>query len=277
VGRRDVLTPEVRRLDEDGKVGAVALRAGKRVGRLLGALREDDIRGRHAWSSLGDHEVGTGEEPALYRRLYEAAGAAWVAAGYLDHYVVVPADREMLDAWYSLSFAQQQVHASLPLTPRSRPDPRDFTLRLGGPEDIELAMALAYVIYDHQATGPTWAGVPAPDEDETRAAYEEYLAQPTVTYFIAERDGTPLGHVALEDEGDGIVYLSVAATVPEERGSGVGTALTDLALGWAHEQGYRTCVTDWRSANLSSSRFWTRKGFRPTAYRLVRSIRLSGR
>jgi GNAT superfamily N-acetyltransferase len=266
----------IRRVEEDGKLGAEALRGGERVGRLLAVLQEDDLRGRHAWSALDDHGLARDEQAIVYRELYSVAGSAWVDAEFLDHYVVVPAERDVLDAWYSLSFAQQQVHGARALEPVARPEPTGFTLRRGGPDDIELAMALAYVIYDYQARAPTWAGVPAPDEAETRFSYAEYLALPTVTYFLAERDGVPLGHLALEDQGDGVVYLSVAATVPEERGSGVGTALTNLALGWAYDNGSGTCITDWRSANLLSSRFWTRKGFRPTPYRLFRSIRRSG-
>jgi hypothetical protein len=37
---------------------------------------------------------------------------------------------------------------------------------------------------------------------------------------------------------------------------------------WARGRG----MTDWRSTNLLSSRFWPRQGFRPAAYRLVRRV-----
>jgi GNAT superfamily N-acetyltransferase len=268
---------ELRRIAENGKAGAEAVRGGTRVGRLVAALEDDDVRGRHAWSALGDHELADGEEQELYRELYAVAAEAWVEDGYLDHYVVVAAEQDLLAVWYGLSFAQQQVHGLLALEPASVASPHGFTVRLGGVEDLEIAMALAFVIFDHQAGPPTWAGAPAPPEDEVRVSYTEHLADPTVTYFVAERDGEPLGHLILERRSDTEVELSVAAAVPEARGLGVGTALTDLALAWAYEQGFRTCVTDWRSANLLSSRFWTGRGFRPTAYRLFRSVRLSPR
>lgn len=268
---------ELRPLAEEGKVGAEAVRDGARVGRLVAALLENDVRGRHAWVALEDHGLGPGESPELYRDLYAAAGPEWVAANYLDHYVVVPAEREVLDAWYSLSFAQQQVHGELALGPGAPPEPEGFTVRRGSVADLDAAMALAYTIFDHQAQAPTWAGAPAPPEDEARASYAEYLATPSVAYFLAERDGEPLGHLALERESDSRVYLEIAATVPEARGLGVGTALTDLGLAWAYEEGFRTCATDWRAANLLSARFWTRRGFRPTAYRLFRSITLTPR
>jgi GNAT superfamily N-acetyltransferase len=268
---------ELRRLEDDGKSGAEAVRDGHRVGRLLAALQEDDVRGLHAWSSLGDHDLAQGEDPALYRELYAVAGASWVEAGYLEHYVVVPADEEVLRAWYSLSFAQQQVHAARALEAITASEPEGFSIRQAGPADIDAVMMLAFTIFDHQAEAPTWAGASAPPEDEARASYLEYLADPGVTYFLAERNGTPLGHLALERESDSTVYLSIAATVPEARGLGVGTVLTQTALARAHEQGCATCVTDWRSANLLSARFWPSQGFRPTAYRLYRSIRLTPR
>jgi GNAT superfamily N-acetyltransferase len=263
---------ELRLLVEEGKSGAEAVRAGNRVGRLVAALGESEVRGRHAWAALGDHELAAKESPELYRDLYASAGLAWVEAGYRDHYVVVGTEPDELAVWYGLSFAQQQVHGALALTRAATPAPDGFTVRLGGVDDLEIAMALAFVIFDHQAGPPTWAGVPAPTEEEVRVSYREYLAGSAVTYFVAERAGVPLGHLILEHVSDEEVELTVAATVPEARGLGVGSALTDLALGWAHEHGYRTCSTDWRSANLLSARFWTRRGFRPTAYRLFRSI-----
>jgi GNAT superfamily N-acetyltransferase len=268
---------EIQPLAEEGKVGAEAVRDGARVGRLVARLAESEVRGRHAWSALEDHEVGDGESPDLYRELYAAAAPAWVGGGYLDHYVVVPAERDVLDAWYSLSFAQQQVHGELELGPLAPAEPEGFTVRRAGPEDIDAAMALAFTIFDHQAEGPTWAGAPAPTDDEARGSYAEYLADPGVTYFLAEREGEPLGHLALEHESDSTVYLAIAATVPEARGLGVGKTLTEIGLAWAREAGYSICVTDWRAANLLSARFWPNRGFRPTAYRLYRSITLTPR
>lgn len=265
------------RVEDDGKVGAEAVRDGAFAGRLVAALSESDVRGRHAWSALQDHGIAAGEDPSLYRELYSVAAAAWVEAGYLDHYVVVPASEEVLVAWYSLSFAQQQVHGRRALQQEAVPEPEGFSLRIGSPADLDIAMDLAYVIFDHQASAPTWAGAPAPPEEEARASYAEYLAEDGVTYFVAERDGEPLGHLILERAGEEETELTIAATAPGARGLGVGTALTRYALAWAWEQGYRACITDWRSANLLAGRFWPSMGFEPTAYRLFRSVVLTPR
>ena len=60
--------------------------------------------------------------------------------------------------------------------------------------------------------------------------------------------------------------------MPEARGLGVGKALTVHALRWAREQGHERAKADWRVANLLASRFWPNRGFRPTAYRMVRYL-----
>jgi GNAT superfamily N-acetyltransferase len=271
------LALDLRRFAVDGKVGSEAARDGEFAGRLVAILGESDVRGRHAWSGLDDHGIAAGEDPSLYRELYGVAAETWVDAGYLDHYVVVPAADDVLAAWYSLSFAQQQVHGRRILRQEAAPEPEGFTLRIGGPEDIDLAMELAFVIFDHQASAPTWAGAPAPPEEEARASYADYLAEDGVAYFVAERGGEPLGHLILERTGQDETELTIAATVPAARGLGVGTALARYALAWAWEQGYRACITDWRSANLLAGRFWPSMGFEPTAYRLFRSIVLTPR
>src|SRR4029079_6074440 len=121
-------------------------------------LQENDVRGRHAWSSLDDHELADGEEPSLYRQLYAVAAEAWVEVGYLDHYVGVPAEDEVLAAWYGLSFAQQQVHGRRALEPVEVPDPEGFTVRIGGQDGLGLALQHDLVMFGQQASASSQAG-----------------------------------------------------------------------------------------------------------------------
>ena len=125
-------------------------------------------------------------------------------------------------------------------------------------------------------TGPDRSagrGVPRRLEDDARRA-------PACAYFVAELDGRVVGHLLLEPEEPdlarppGSIYLAVAATLPEARGLGAGVALTDAALAWAADAGYTTVQTDWRVANLESSRFWPRRGFRETFYRIARRVNI---
>ena len=43
---------------------------------------------------------------------YAVAAAAWVDAGRANHHVLVPAtDEDLVEAWFSLDFGQQHLHA----------------------------------------------------------------------------------------------------------------------------------------------------------------------
>ena len=70
----------------------------------------------------------------------------------------------------------------------------------------------------------------------------------------------------------GSCHLAWAATLPSVRGTGAGLALMQAADAWAHSAGHTVMTIDWRVANLLASRFWLRRGFRPTFLRLSRSI-----
>jgi GNAT superfamily N-acetyltransferase len=252
--------------------GAEAWQNGEVAGRLVGALRDEELRGRHVWSRLEDHSAA---EPELYRDLYGVAGAVWLEQGAKSHYVVVPAAEPVLWAWLGLSFAIEQVHAERPLADVSEPSPpQGFTIRQGGPDDLDAATRLAPVITEHQIQPPVWSGLVRPSDEQFRENMREALADPEATWFLAERDGEPLGGLLLWADPGEPISLDVAATLPEARGLGVGTALTANALWWARTQGHERMKTDWRIANLLASRFWPRRGFEPTAYRMVRYVQV---
>jgi len=71
---------------------------------------------------------------------------------------------------------------------------------------------------------------------------------------------------------DGQPYIGPTATVPAARGRGVGHALVDAALTWAHDHGYQWVSVDFETANPLSRPFWLDAGFRPTGYGLFRVI-----
>ena len=97
--------------------------------------------------------------------------------------------------------------------------------------------------------------------------------------FVAEREGRPVGHAILFRRPTGDlrvpdvnIDLAHAATILHARRTGVALALTGHVLTWAYEHGFRSMTTDWRSVNLLSSRYWPRRGFRPTYFRLYRRV-----
>lgn len=262
---------------EGALLGARARRDGEAVGYLFGEIQETELRGRHCWVARDGLGLAPGESPELYRDLYAAAGAAWMEEGANDHYVLASADTDVREAWLGLSFAIQQVHAARRIGAEPVPEQPTggVTIRRGGPDDIGAALELQDLIFRHLQQPPCWAGGIPATPAKAFESWTEVLADPRAGWFLAERAGEPVGHLLMDHVDDAVTELAVAATRPDVRGTGLGVALTAHGLRWAAERGYRTCVTDWRAANIVSSRFWPRRGFAPTHLRMVRYVRPS--
>ena len=144
-------------------------------------------------------------------------------------------------------------------------------------------IAISPLLAAHQALAPVFGGIHDEDPDELRSEIVGDIATPATGCLVAEVDDRVVGnfvvvpverssaHVGLGRPG-GAAHLGFAATRPEVRGTGTGLALTEASFRWARSRGYEVMVTDWRATNLLSSRFWPRRGFRPTFYRLFRAL-----
>jgi GNAT superfamily N-acetyltransferase len=270
----DFRTQVARELAADGASGAVSLRSGEIDGYVLGKRQEDPI-GPHIRIDLAG---SASREPERMRDLYAAAARPWVDAGLTRHFAFVPAMEELVAPWHRLSFGTSAALAARPAD-RQEPSTSDVTVRLSTPADIRAAAGLDRLLYQHLETAPSFSGLKVQDLDWFVDDWRTTWDDPKFTHFIAERAGRPVGHLLLyrRPAGDlrvpeASIDLADAATLPEVRGSGVGLALTAYAIEWARASGYRTIITDWRMTNLAASRFWPARGFRPTFYRLYRSI-----
>jgi GNAT superfamily N-acetyltransferase len=161
-------------------------------------------------------------------------------------------------------------------------DAVDFggTIRTSTPDDLRTLAELERALWELQVEPPSYSDVALPSIEEHEEGWSD-LWDGSGRYwsFVAERDGRPVGGIVMYRRPTGDlrvpennVDLAFAATWPDVRGSGAGLALTAHVLGWAHERGFRSVTTDWRSVNLFSSRFWPRRGFRPTHLRLYRAV-----
>jgi ribosomal protein S18 acetylase RimI-like enzyme len=264
---------EIVPVTEGDKSGAEALRDGERIAHLVGALGEAPSRGKHAWVGLDDHSLAPGEAPDLLADVYAAAGAPWVADGYLTHIVEVPAAGPLAQLFFALGFGQEQVHASAPVRVEEPSTPESATVRRAQPADIELLLDVVGAIGEHQVGPPVWSGLPAPRREELRDDWVEFLEDETAVILLAERDGAALGYAAFyPGERPGVAHLPVAATRGDARGAGLGVALVEHALHQAQLAGFEAVELDWRSTNLLASRFWPRRGFTPTHLRLRRDV-----
>jgi GNAT superfamily N-acetyltransferase len=98
-------------------------------------------------------------------------------------------------------------------------------------------------------------------------------------HLVATLDGHDVGLLTVELTSpvprlcpDGQPYIGPTATLPGARGRGVGHALVDAALTWAHAHGYQWISVDFDTANPLSRPFWLRAGFHPTGYGVLRLI-----
>jgi GNAT superfamily N-acetyltransferase len=266
----------------EGASGAVVLTDDEIVGYLFGAPREEAVWGANVWVEFAGHAV---QDAEVARDLYAAAAEVWVAEGRTRHYALVPASHDRLvDAWFRVGFGAQHAMGIREVSePAALRPPAGVTIRSGRSEDVEAAEALGSALNRHQSLSPVFSSFGVEDPESYREEWLEEVADPEAAVLVAERDGRLVSlftvapveysttHTGLS-RPERACILGYAATLPDERGTGVGVALTEAAHAWARERGYPTIVTDWRVTNLLSSRFWPRRGFRTTFLRLYRSI-----
>jgi GNAT superfamily N-acetyltransferase len=261
--------------EREDATGVVALDGAEVTGFLLGKRREDPL-GPHVWSHVAGHAV---REPELVRDLYAVAAEQWVEDGLTRHFVFVPAARELVEPWLRLSFGMSAALAARETAPAEPTEATGVVVRPSTPEETPVAAAYDRELHLHLERSPSFSGLTTADDQEYLDDWRNLHEEPEYTHFVAEHDGRIVGHLLLyrRPEGDlrvppQSIDLANALTEPSARGLGAGLALTEHAIGWAYEHGYRTMITDWRMTNLLASRFWPRRGFRETFLRLYRSV-----
>jgi ribosomal protein S18 acetylase RimI-like enzyme len=273
---------EMRVLLERGATGVAGSRDGRLVGYLLGTRLADDVWGPNVWVGPAAHAAVDAED---VRDLYAEAAARWVDEGRTAHYALVPAsDAALVDAWFRLGFGQQHALGVRELDAVDDPAPPDaVVVRPAAADDLEALVALGPLLPDHQARSPVFARGFDQTDEELRSEIAADLANDRFGLLVAEVDGRVVSSFFLVPTQESGVHsglarvpeallLAWAATKPEARGTGAGLALMAASFAWARERGYEAMVVDWRVTNLLSSRFWTRRGFRPTFLRLHRLL-----
>jgi GNAT superfamily N-acetyltransferase len=268
-----------RQWERERSSGAIALRDGTAAGYLIGAPASNDNRGGTRISA--DIAGHASAEPELARDLFAAAAERWHGDGQDRFAVVVPAhDAALVDAWFRVGFGLQFATAVREATAESPVD-ADVSIRPGTPDDLVHLARFDRELWLHQTRSPSFSGLDVPElagfEDDWRE--DTFDSPDTFWPFLVERAGDVIGEALLYRRPTGDlrvpeenVDLAHAVVDPAARGSGAGLALTAFVLGWAHEHGFRSITTDWRSVNLLSSRFWPNRGWRPTYLRLYRAV-----
>lgn len=88
----------------------------------------------------------------------------------------------------------------------------------------------------------------------------EGILEDRTRYWVACKDSEFIGAIGLE-LGTQCALLRSAVVVPTERGRGLGRALTELALHWACENGYRAVYC----FSTDAGSYWVERGFEQCA------------
>lgn len=263
--------------------GMVMVEQGKLSGFLLGAYAENPFFGKHIWVPFGGMGLEDLEKTDKLRGLYAAAGKIWVQEGVLNHYVVCPALSGWMEAFFSLSFGKEHAyaHTSVKEERQEAVVPEGIVIREVVPQDADQLFARAHWIAAHLNREPVWEPVPDEHLKSLRPSYAALADEEDSTTWVALDGEDIVAWVVIDAEDVGEEYLmgtpeishfAVAATHPEYRARGIGRALFLHVLNVAHQQGYHSITTDWRTTNLEADRYWPTYGFEPFAYRLIRRV-----
>jgi GNAT superfamily N-acetyltransferase len=283
--RAEPLLPEVtdfrteieREWQLEGASGVAALSGDRLVGYLFGAPRQFG-NASNTWTMVGLAGHAVAGDAELVRDLYAAAASAWAEAGQRRHAAFVPAgDHALIDAWFRLSFGASGA-LGIRETARAEPIDAGVEVRRGRPHDLADAARLDRLMTESMVPSPSFSPSTPPSVAEVEEEWRDTWDDEKFEHFVAERDARIVGHVVLYRRPPDLrvpgnsIDLAAASTEPEARGTGVGRALTEYVLGWAHSAGIPVMTIDWRMTNLFASRFWPRRGFRTTFLRLYRHL-----
>lgn len=205
---------------------------------------------------------------ALAPRLLEVGAVRYL----INHVDLAP----LGEALGNLGFGRGSVFAAQ--AARAVDPAPDVDIRIGTAADLDAIAALSYIELLHRGTAPVYAP-PLPNTlSDTRNRHARLLAAGAV-HLLAHVDGEDVGLVTLELTSpvprlcpDGQPYIGPTATHPSARGRGVGHALVQAALDWAHRYGFHTVSVDFDSPNPLSRPFWMGLDFQTTGYGVRRTI-----
>lgn len=268
--------------NDKNNFGIAAMSNSKLIGYMIGSIHTDKNRERHTWIKYAGTAIAKNASVELYRELYAEFAKKMVEHGSFNHYVMVPSGNKLaLDAWLHLGFAYEQVHGIRDLSISVDKVNEDVQIRIANKEDDKKIRQLATVIMEHQAKSPVFAPGFIEEREDYQEGYAELIDDETATLWLAIVQDEIVGFQVFDraltsDENlltpESCISLVVGATIETSRGKGVSTTLLHHGLKFAKEEGYKFCETDWRITNLESSRFWSKNGFKPIAYRLTRKI-----
>ncbi|BCJ35100.1 N-acetyltransferase [Actinocatenispora thailandica] len=140
----------------------------------------------------------------------------------------------------------------------------DLTVRRARREDVTALVAL--IAADQLGAGRETPDDPAP----YLAAFAAIDADPNQYLAVAELNGEPIGTLqltylpGLSHRGGWRAQIEAVRIAEAHRGSGLGSALIEWAIGRARERGCRMVQLTSNATRDDAHRFYTRLGFVPS-------------
>lgn len=232
-------------------------------------------------SSLSSHAAREGLEYDAYREMFAVIADEFVAQGYFEFGITVPArDAATADALSSLGFGRRMAAAVRNVEPvRAEGAPVD--VHLAGPEDADVVMRLSEELMLHHSRSPIFNPY-IRESDEASHEMQKGLLQDLETnaHVVAYKDGKPLGmntfmpphFLSPMNTPDKTVYLFQGIVTGDARAGGVGTAVLAKGVEWARSRGFEYIGLHFATPNLSGARFWQANGFVPVEYTMRRHV-----
>lgn len=251
------------------------------AGFAIATVKRDSVWGDSGWVNLGawcidpDHISG-------FPYMYQQIARNWVQKKILRHcFMVFASDRNGIDMLNNMGFGKEQTHAVLDLAPISdfhHPEGA-FCYRKADRSDQPGMNGFSRLIAEFQTQSPCFASAPTFYLEDLDKGFSDITADPEIDLYVAADGSVLAGYQGYYEAGGAdlitppkSVELAVSGIKEEYRNRGCGLHLTGLGLSEQKKRGYDFAVTDWRCANLLSGPFWTKTGFAPVAYRMIRRI-----
>jgi len=263
-------------------IGIGAFDNDELVGYIIGEMKIDNLRGRgrHIWVPYEGIAIRMDQSSEIIRELYTRVSVLWLEQGCFSHHTFIPLGNQMyFEAFQRLSFSLDHVYGIMNMEDyKPFKSLSDAEIRLANKNDSEIMGNMSSIIFSALNSSPTFLPVVPEIIMKVNHGYKSLVEDNDSTILIAEKDTKELGFQVYDpitpdlmapDDG---VELSIAGTYSSQRGRGVGKKLMNEGFRIMKEKGYNNIISDWKISNLSASTFWPKCGFKPIAYRMVRSI-----
>ena len=156
-----------------------------------------------------------------------------------------------------------------------------MTIRLADPTDYGPVARLNGEVQQLHAEALPHLFKPASEQAFSRAVYEEMLARPRCSLYLAVADGEPVGYIYLEvlDRADTwfrrahrVLYVHQLCVSSAHRRHGHGHRLLEHAAQLATQQGIAQLELDTWWFNTGARAFFARQGFEESNVRMVRHL-----